>query len=356
MGLSGNLKDFDISFIFQMVSQEGKTGKLILTNANDTGHVIFKNGSIINAAEKKKDMNRLLVHYLHKIKGISQEETRQLLSKFKDDSRGLCDELLRRNHLTIEEIQTIAVLGIEDFACSLFSWTEGSYSFEIHEFVNQYEIFNISIEAASLMMEAARRTDEFKLLKSSVGEQSVFIPAPNAWTDMAIEEDLFPIEDPRHYLLSLLDGTSSIEFICQSSFLSDYRVYEGFQRLLDENRITQLGDKLSKSINDALKRKAARRSQNTPTTVIASISVSSLIIAIFLISKFFIDGILLNDIITNMHTKKNTLIQQQNNNKYTVGEIFYKSYHIQSSPTKKDLIQEKILHPKDVKLVSSSHH
>ena len=49
MALTGHLHDFDISYIFQIVSQEGKTGKLALQGPGGDAFVVFERGRIVSA-------------------------------------------------------------------------------------------------------------------------------------------------------------------------------------------------------------------------------------------------------------------------------------------------------------------
>ena len=68
MSLAGNLSDFDISYILQIISQESKSGKLVLVSDETEGYIVFKKGHVISAGTNKQDLQSMLLKYLLKVR------------------------------------------------------------------------------------------------------------------------------------------------------------------------------------------------------------------------------------------------------------------------------------------------
>ena len=111
MSLKGSLESINLADIMQLVSNSRQSGRFILTkDASNTGFIAIKRGDIIHAE----------------------------VGNFKG----------------------------EDAVFTLISWGKGEFVFEEGEF--NYET-TITRSVTSLLMEAARRIDEWKVLRKKIG-------------------------------------------------------------------------------------------------------------------------------------------------------------------------------------------
>ena len=60
MALKGTIKDFGVADILQLISQQGKTGVLVLRNEADEVTVTFLNGSVVGAGRSIRSAEQLL--------------------------------------------------------------------------------------------------------------------------------------------------------------------------------------------------------------------------------------------------------------------------------------------------------
>jgi hypothetical protein len=149
-------------------------------------------------------------------------------------------ELVSKGYITKEELSSISLISIEDLTCSLFCWENGRYRFDSLEDVDDYTAGGVTLSSDAVTMEAMRRIDEWKRMKAVADDDTVFIrvmsnnaaeratPAPN------------PFSDPSGYLLTLIDGASSVAVLRSRSFFAEYRIYETLIGLWQSNRIAPI--------------------------------------------------------------------------------------------------------------------
>lgn len=286
MSLNGSLQDFDLSYIFQIIAQEGKTGKLLLTSPDAEGYVIFRNGSIISAGTGQKNIRSMLLQYLLFVKKYNESELRELDLQNKNSLRNLANAFLQRQLATLDELNYLIQTGLEDITCSLFTWKNGAYSFSVLPNVDHFQITTIAIPSDAVTMEAARREDELKRLRESIQGYKVYIHSDLSTGMIGTGWSVKPEETIKKYLYALIDGTSSVDYICQNSFITEFRVFQELSELKDAEKITPLPDKLSKSINAALERKTEMRWSATSAIVLSSIVTGVLVVAFIAAAVF----------------------------------------------------------------------
>ncbi len=303
MALSGSLHDFDLSYIFQIISQEGKTGRLVLSGDRMEGCAVFKNGRIVSAHDGIKDLRRMLLTYITDMKGFSRLEVKELDKIFLDDTANLAKEVVEKQYMSRDELHDLLEPGLEDLACSLFTWSEGIYRFDVLPNVDKYFVDDIIVSTDAIMMEAARRVDELQRMRVSIQGGTVFVRAESLGLPRAPRP---PLDITSEYLCGFMDGTSNVDFMVRNSYLSEYRVYEILSELLQTEQIVPLGDKLSRSITDALHRKAFSAASEPSQFVLAAIGTAALVFLMMFAGMNSIRKGLLGDMIR----RKNRIEQE----------------------------------------------
>ncbi len=303
MALSGSLHDFDLSYIFQIISQEGKTGRLVLSGDHMEGDAVFRDGRIVSACDGFKDLRRILLTYIADMKGFSQLEVKELDKIFLGDTAALAEEVIVKQYISRDELHDLLEPGLEDLACSLFTWTQGVYRFDVLPNVDKYVVDNIIVSTDAIMMEAARRVDEMQRMQMSIQGGTVFVRAESLGLPRA---PLPPLDVTSEYLCGFMDGTSNVDFMVRNSYLSEYSIYELLSELLRTERIVPLGDKLSQSITDALHRKAFSAASEPSQFVLAAVGTAALVFLMMFAGMVSIRNGLLGDV-----TLKKKRIEQE---------------------------------------------
>jgi hypothetical protein len=236
MALRGSLREFELAEIFQLISRDAKTGQLVLSHEGKEAFVIFSQGAVVAAGNSDQNLQTLLSRYLKAIKHYSNEEINELLYVCQGEMRLFSQELISRNYLAQNELVALAQMGIEDLACSLFLWEDGNYRFDSLDSIHEYIIAGVTFPVDAITMEAMRRSDEWKRIRQHIKPDTVFSPAQKAvhTTTPAL------LSDPSAYILSFVNGTSTVSAICEQSLLLPYRVYETLFGLWQNSSIAPL--------------------------------------------------------------------------------------------------------------------
>jgi hypothetical protein len=161
MSLKGSLESINLADIMQLVSNSRQSGKFILTkDENNTGHIYVKNGDIIHA-----------------------------------------------------EIDNF--VG-EDAVFTLISWDKGEFIFNEGKFDVKT---TITRSVTSLLMEAARRIDEWKLLRKKIGSIDA-IPLFNEIERQ--ERRKISLSTLEWLVISKIDGQQSILQISNAAGINIY--------------------------------------------------------------------------------------------------------------------------------------
>lgn len=279
--MSGSLREFILADVFQLLTQQKITGKLLLNNNVDEGAIIFKDGTIVCAYKDTEKFESKLESYLTDIKKVNQVDCKSLFSTYKDNIAGLTNEVLSHRMITEAEITSLAEITIEDITCSLFLWHKGSYRFSTIRNVDRFIPAKISIPIENIIMEAMRRVDEWNRMQEHITDEMIFINTRK--NEVNENQNFDPIHDPVGYIIQKINGTSPVKELIVSSPLSHYKVYESLNTLIQSKRILPLSDKLSKSVQAAIERK-----NKVTDTFVMSVTISSIITGIIILTQLIL--------------------------------------------------------------------
>lgn len=343
MVLSGTLREFILADVFQLLTQQKITGKLILNNGLNEGIVVFKNGIIVAAEKNDENLSNKLFRYLVEIKQIASNKIRELFASHEGDICSLTKEIIQKGYLAESELKFFCESVTEDIICSLFVWNTGKYRFNSSENIDSLIPANILITSESVIMEAMRRIDEWNRMKSSINENTVFVRNQK---EVSKTNLIDPFKATAEYLYNLLDGTSPVKEFISSSCLTEYKIYEGLYELIQQKKVVPLSDKISRSVQAALEKK--KQDQTNPV----SSTISSFVLALGIVALIVFSGhFLFNSIIlfNKKHEAHISRIKPQiKSSKLTIhiAELFYESFYRKKPQTLLDL--------KDFNLVSDN--
>jgi hypothetical protein len=240
MALRGSLLEFELPDIFQLIGNESKTGQLVLSNKDFEAFAIFFRGSIVSAGNTTANLQTILFKYIIDIKHYSEQELNELLYLCQGEMRLFTQELVNKRYLTKEELAVIGRMSVEDIVCSLFQWENGHYRFDSLDDVDDYVIGGVMLSVDAVTMEAMRRVDEWKRIKTVIVSDAVFVRTPPNSLEQRGQPAIASIMDPAGCIISLVNGVSSVSALCQKSFFTEYRVHEILFDLWQNNRISPL--------------------------------------------------------------------------------------------------------------------
>lgn len=223
MTIEGPLRELGIHDVFQLLDLSRKTGVLRVTSdlRHNAGTVYFENGSVIYAEIRSNPhlLGSLLLR-TGKITEADLDRARDMQQR-QGDPRRLGEILVSLGVITARELQRQIRFQIEEVVFELTNWREGYFSFVEGPLADVPTDATVRIPTEALLMEGARRIDEWSRIESKVPHLGVIpalAPAP-APEGAEGELDLLP---PEWEVLALVDGRKDIRTLASELGRSDF--------------------------------------------------------------------------------------------------------------------------------------
>jgi len=222
MAIEGPLQDIGIHDVFQLLDLARKSGRLSVRSAarGNEGRVYFDKGAVVHAT--MRDNPHTLGALLRKAGKISDRELDAAITAQREgDARLLGEILVAQGAVTRRDIEKYTRLQIENVVFDLFSWNEGTFSFADGSGDNVQMDASVRVSIESLLMEGARRIDEWSRMNDRIPGAHVIprLGQVNQESDSYI--DLRPAE---WEVLALIDGVHSLKEIATELAVSEFEV------------------------------------------------------------------------------------------------------------------------------------
>jgi hypothetical protein len=166
--LQGNLKEFSLPNIFQLVKMSAKSGALTIRRGEEWGKIFFRHGLIYYAFSVPQHLP--LGERLVKTGAISGEQLKTALAAQKKAGEGarIGAILLGSGIIDRATLEQAVREQIQDTAFKFFSWMEGEFEFSADEQVTDEDIL-VEMNVENVIMEGCRRIDEWELIFEQLG-------------------------------------------------------------------------------------------------------------------------------------------------------------------------------------------
>lgn len=222
MAIEGPLRELGIHDVFQLLDLSRKTGTLHVTSElrDNSGRVLFRQGRVVGANIKSHPL-RIGDLLVRKGRATEADITRALAAQREaGGARRLGDFLVDFGVISAKELEREVRSQIENVVFDLLSWTEGHFRFEDGG-TPEHEGSIVNISSESLLMEGARRIDEWSRIADRVPSLACIPVLAPVSEDGAPRMDLLPGE---WEVLTLIDGTKDLKQIAESLVRSDFDV------------------------------------------------------------------------------------------------------------------------------------
>ncbi len=222
MPIEGPLRELGIHDVFQLLDLSRKTGALRVTSElrHNAGTINFEEGVIVFATIRTNPhpLGGLLIR-TGKITEADLERARDMQQR-QGDKRRLGEILVSLGAITAREMQRQVRFQIEEVAFEIMSWQEGYFSFSEGELTDTPADALVSIPVEALMMEGARRIDEWSRIEKRIPHLGV-IPTLAPATTAGGELDLLPAE---WEVLASIDGHRDVRGVAGELGRPDFDV------------------------------------------------------------------------------------------------------------------------------------
>ena len=222
MALEGPLKDLHIQDVFQLLDLGRKSGVLRVTSElrQTAGTVCFERGGVVAAAvgNDPQPLGARLVR-TGKITAADLDHARAMQSG--GDERRLGDILVGLGVISRRELERQLKAQIEEAVFDLLRWSEGYFRFEEGAAYHAAVEAPVRFPTEALLMEAARRIDEWSRIGSKVSHLRLVprLPAPEAQGSEPL--DLVPFE---WEVLAAVDGSRDLHSLAEVLGRSEFEV------------------------------------------------------------------------------------------------------------------------------------
>jgi hypothetical protein len=166
MALKGNLRDFTITQLLNLINLARKTGTLVIEGPNDTAWVSFREGKLAYSRMGKDDNN--LATILYRAKKISQAQHKMIRTRagnMSDKELGLL--LINANYITQDDILASLQAEFIGIIQRLFTWVEGLFRFE-NGILPPDDKITLRINLENIIIEGSRRLREWEQLQDEI--------------------------------------------------------------------------------------------------------------------------------------------------------------------------------------------
>jgi len=222
VALEGPLKEFHIQDVFQLLDLGRKSGVLRVTSElrQTAGTVSFERGGVV-AATLGRDPQPIGQRLVRMGKISADELQRALALQHSGDSRRLGDILVASGAIARRELDRQLKGQVEEAIFELLGWSEGYFRFEDGAPCEGVVEAPVRIPTEGLLMEAARRSDEWSRIEAKVPHLRVVPRLPPADAAAGERLDLTPLE---WEVLAAVDGERDLHALAAALGRSEFDV------------------------------------------------------------------------------------------------------------------------------------
>jgi len=219
MALRGNLKDFNLTQLLNVINLARKTGALTLSGPEGAAVVFFKEGRLVYAARDGQETP--LTTMLLRAGRLTEEQARTIQQRSdvaSDKELGLL--LVNAGYVSQRDILQSIRRNILDLVYPLFTWEEGLFRFEPNQLPSADKL-TAPIDLENVILEGSRRLREWEMLQEEIPSMDValkFVKRPDA----DLRNISLSAEEWR--VISFIDPRNSIKQIAKQTGLTDFQM------------------------------------------------------------------------------------------------------------------------------------
>jgi tetratricopeptide (TPR) repeat protein len=235
MAIKGSLKEASLPDVIQLLCLGRRTGCLALADRHNFGTIYFEDGQITYASivNRRDRLGDILV----RTGRISDEQLQHAVDQQEGDREHKLGEILvELGALSREELEGYMRLQIEEAVYYLFTWTSGTFNFEAGVRPER-EDFLVRINPEFLLLEGARRVDEWSLIEKKIPSFDLIFQADQD----RIGESAPTLAPEQQQLLPLLDGKRDVQQVMEESGLIEFEVGKAIYGLITAGYAHRVG-------------------------------------------------------------------------------------------------------------------
>jgi len=237
MAIKGSLKEASLADVCQLLALGQKSGCLSVADGSRFGQIFFDKGRIIYAriVNRRDRLGDILVRD-GLLTQAALDEVLQRQSREPD--RRVGELLVAYDYLTRADLTRYIRLQIEEAIYHLFTWSRGNFFFEVDARPDEADIV-VSINPETLLLEAARRVDEWSLIEKKIPSLDLLFDVERERLRTANVE----LTPEQQAIVPLTDGTRTVQEVVDQSGMTEFDVGKALFGLIQAGFAHRVGRK-----------------------------------------------------------------------------------------------------------------
>ncbi len=234
MAIRGSLSEASLADVLQLLALGQKTGVLSLAREGSFGSVHFDRGAIWHAAlVNRRDR---LGDRLVRAGALEADALARLQASLpEDDDRHLAEALVTQSLVDADVLAREYRALVEEVVCLLFTWSTGTFAFEPQSSPVVSSI--VALPADSLLMEAARRVDEWTQIEKKIPSLDLIFELDVS----RLNQSGVTLKGAQASVAAWLDGTHDVAAIVERSGLGEFAVGKAMYGLVTAGFAQRVG-------------------------------------------------------------------------------------------------------------------
>jgi tetratricopeptide (TPR) repeat protein len=235
MAIKGSLREAGLADVCQLLSIGRKTGCLSVTDRSRFGQIYFDGGrvtfaTIVNRRDRLGDM-------LVRSGALTDEQLRSAVdAQAEQPDQRLGRILLDRGLIDRETLDRTLEKQIEEAVYYLFTWERGSFFFEPDKRPDPGELL-ISVNPESLLLEGARRVDEWGLIRQKIPSMDLVFSVDRDRVGRATGE----LTPRQRALIDRVDGSRTVDELADAAGLGEFETGKALFGLIQAGLVYRTG-------------------------------------------------------------------------------------------------------------------
>ncbi len=238
MALRGSLNDVNLADICQLLAMGRKCGCLWITDRSNFGYIYFDQGRVTYASvlNRPDRLGELLVQ-----NGIITRDQLSAAMEGQAHQPGarVGRLLVGQGSMTEDDLKKYVELQISEAVYHLFAWTQGSFHFDPDHVPEEEEANLVSINCENLLLEGARRVDEWSLIEKRIPSFDLIFSLTRSPEGEEVE--LTPSQEK---IVAALDGQRSVDEVVGATGLVEFEAGKALYGLIQAGFAEQTGRKV----------------------------------------------------------------------------------------------------------------
>jgi hypothetical protein len=222
VALRGNLEDFGIADVFQLIGQQRKTGILELRGEDGRVELRFDRGAVVSAAPLRDEPHEALGEMLVRCGLLEPEQLARLRRESESAAQSVPALAVERSWVDADQLQEVEDLLTRETFFAILRWRSGAFDFRAQPVAHARPVESL-LGAEQILMDGLRMLDEWQSFAPEIpSERMVFLPAGDllAWRETA-GPSAVPV-GALERVFHLLDGHADVRQVIDRSRLGTF--------------------------------------------------------------------------------------------------------------------------------------